>query len=176
MNETKKISIPLLIGGLVLVIAIGIGGVSIYISNQSNNTNKPDIQTPGIQTPINSSIVPTPIPAIPQSSNADLNSTYKNGTYTASGSYTSPGGRETIDVALTIANDTVTAVNVTPHPDNPTTSQYQNRFKNGVSGRIVGKKVDNAKISISDGNVNGSSLTLRGFNQALELIKSQAKI
>jgi uncharacterized protein with FMN-binding domain len=96
---------------------------------------------------------------------------YKDGTYSADGTYTSPNGQETVGVELTLAGDTVSAVNITTHPSNPNTKKFQGEFASGISAQIVGKKIDELNVS----KVAGSSLTSGGFNEAVEQIKSQAK-
>lgn len=102
----------------------------------------------------------------PQSSS----SSYKDGSYTASGSYQSPGGTESIDVTLTIADNTVSAVEVTSHADNANSKRYQGEFIGGISDVVVGKPVNELKVD----KVAGSSLTSGGFNEALEAIKADA--
>ena len=95
---------------------------------------------------------------------------YKDGTYSAEGNYKSPNGTETVGVQLTLANGTVSAVEVTPHPSNPNTKKFQGQFAGGIAEQIVGKSLDDIKVS----KVAGSSLTSGGFNQAVEDIKTQA--
>ncbi|HKU34622.1 MAG TPA: hypothetical protein VJP90_03645 [Paenarthrobacter sp.] len=98
-------------------------------------------------------------------------STYKDGTYSADGTYTSPNGQETVGVQLTLAGDKVTAVNITTHPSNPNTKKFQGEFASGIAAQIVGKDIDQLNVS----KVAGSSLTSGGFNDAVGQIKSQAK-
>ena len=95
---------------------------------------------------------------------------YKDGTYSAEGNYKSPNGTETVGVQLTLASGTVSAVEVTPHPSNPNTKKFQGQFAGGIAEQIVGKSLDEIKVS----KVAGSSLTSGGFNQAVEDIKTQA--
>jgi len=97
--------------------------------------------------------------------------TYKDGTYSADGTYTSPNGQETVGVELTLSADKVSAVNITVHPSNPNTKKFQGEFASGIAAQIVGRDVDELKVS----KVSGSSLTSGGFNDALEQIKSKAK-
>ncbi|AND16998.1 FMN-binding protein [Rathayibacter tritici] len=97
-------------------------------------------------------------------------SSYADGTYQAEGSYTSPGGNEKVGVSLTLAGGVVTDVTVTPESENPTGQQYQGRFASGISGEVVGKSLDDLKVS----KVSGSSLTSGGFNDAVETIKADA--
>lgn len=96
---------------------------------------------------------------------------YKDGTYKAEGSYQSPGGAESVGVSITLQGDVVTAVTVTPEAKSGNSKQYQTAFASGISGEVVGKKIDDLKVS----KVSGSSLTSGGFNQALETIKGEAK-
>ena len=96
--------------------------------------------------------------------------TYTDGTYEATGQYATPESVETIDVTLTIAGDTVTAVEVTGDPQAAESKRYQSEFIGGIQDEVVGKKLD--EISVS--KVAGSSLTSGGFNTAVEIIKTEA--
>ncbi len=96
-------------------------------------------------------------------------SVYKDGSYTESGSYQSPGGTESITVKLTIAADKVTAVTVTPHASG-TAAAYQQQFVSGISAAVVGKDLSTLSVS----RVAGSSLTSGGFNAAVKAIKADA--
>ena len=95
---------------------------------------------------------------------------YADGTYDAEGSYTSPGGNESVGVSLTLESGVVTAVTVTPESENPTGQEYQTRFASGISGEVVGKSLDELDVT----KVSGSSLTSGGFNDAVETIKADA--
>lgn len=97
-------------------------------------------------------------------------SRYKDGTYTAGGSYQTPETVEKISVSITVKSDTVTAVEVTGDPQASETKHYQSQFIGGISAQVVGKKLD--EISVS--RVSGSSLTSKGFNQALATIRTEA--
>lgn len=97
--------------------------------------------------------------------------TYTDGTYEATGQYATPESVETVDVTLTIAGDTVTAVEVTGDPQAAESKRYQSEFIGGIKDEVVGKKLD--EISVS--KVAGSSLTSGGFNKAVDEIKSEAK-
>lgn len=104
---------------------------------------------------------------------AATDSEYEDGTYTASGSYTSPGGQETIDVTITIEDDVITAVTVdNPDTTNANSLRYQQEFIDGIAAEVVGVSID----EISVDRVGGSSLTSGGFNDALETIKDEAAL
>jgi len=98
-------------------------------------------------------------------------STYKDGTYTADGSYQTPETVEKISVSITLRGDTVTKVEVTGDPQAAETKHYQSQFIGGISAQVVGKKLD--EISVS--RVSGSSLTSKGFTQALAAIRNEAR-
>lgn len=97
---------------------------------------------------------------------------YQDGEYTETGGYQSPAGPEEVGVTLTLESDVVTAVEVEPMPENPTTTVYQERFAGGISEAIVGKKLDDLSVD----RVAGSSLTSGGFNDAADKIKSEARL
>lgn len=96
--------------------------------------------------------------------------TYADGTYTATGSYVSPGGQESIEVTLTLTSDVVSAVEVVSNADNPNSVRYQGEFIDGIADVVVGVPLDDLEVD----KVAGSSLTSGGFNEAVETIKGEA--
>ena len=97
-------------------------------------------------------------------------SSYKDGTYTATGSYDSPAGMENVKVSVVLKGGIVTASTVTNEATDHTSSRYQNMFISGYSQYVNGKSI----ASLNVGKVSGSSLTPIGFNQAIAKIKTQA--
>jgi uncharacterized protein with FMN-binding domain len=100
----------------------------------------------------------------------DTTATYTDGTYTADGGYTAPSGQESITVEITITDDVVTDVVVTPHAESGNQAQFQAQFASGIAAVVEGKDIDTLEVS----RVGGSSLTSGGFNAALETIKAEA--
>ncbi|MFE4198192.1 hypothetical protein ACFRJ9_20275 [Paenarthrobacter sp. NPDC056912] len=149
---------------------VGIAGLSIMGSAAAcaPTAESPSTQTPATQ---NGGQASTTSPSSSAAAGAAGASTYKDGTYSADGTYTSPNGQETVGVEITLTADKVSAVNITTHPSNPNTKKFQGEFASGISAQIVGKDIDELKVS----KVAGSSLTSGGFNEAVEQIKSQAK-
>ncbi|WP_421741146.1 FMN-binding protein [Cellulomonas sp.] len=94
-----------------------------------------------------------------------------DGTYSATGTYESPAGQETVAVSLTLADGVVTAVEVTPEATNPTSKQFQTTFASGVADVVVGQPIDGLSVDA----VSGSSLTPEGFNDALAQIVADAQ-
>lgn len=98
-------------------------------------------------------------------------SIYKDGTYTATGSYMSPGGYDQITVTLIIANGIVTDATVVSGAGDGTSQRYQDRFIAGYKPLVIGKDIATLNVS----RVSGSSLTPIGFNDAVAQIKTAAK-
>jgi cytoskeletal protein RodZ len=105
-----------------------------------------------------------------EASDSAPTSTYTDGSYTAEGSYATPESVESITVTVTLADDIITAVEVTGDPQKRESEQYQGQFIGGISEVVVGQDID--EISVS--RVAGSSLTSSGFNEAIDTIKSEA--
>ena len=101
---------------------------------------------------------------------AAAGTTYTDGTYTAEGSYSSPGGQESIQVELTVTDDTVTAVTVTPEATAGNAARFQKEFASGIADEVVGQSLEGLSVD----KVSGSSLTGGGFNAALDQIRTDA--
>jgi hypothetical protein len=124
----------------------------------------------------------TPTPVVAESNtnvnqnttaNATVNvSSYKNGTFTQRGVYNSPAGSESVTVTLTLENDVVKSATFKGDATNKASINNQGKFAAGFSGVVVGKPVDSIALTV----VNGSSLTPKGFMDALNKIKSEAKM
>jgi uncharacterized protein with FMN-binding domain len=97
-------------------------------------------------------------------------SSLKDGSYTESATYQSPGGTQKVTVKATLASGVVTDLTVTTDASDPTAKQYQTQFINGINSEVVGKKITSLKVS----RVAGSSLTSIGFNEAIAAIEKDA--
>ena len=98
-------------------------------------------------------------------------SAFKNGTYTVSDTYSSPGGIEDIKVTLTLNNNTITDVSVVQEANNNESAEYQEKFQDSYKSKVVGKALSSLQLSRS----SGASLTTNAFNDALDQLRSQAK-
>lgn len=96
---------------------------------------------------------------------------YKDGTYSSTGSYTSPAGKEDVGVSLTLKNNIITDITFTPKATNEISVKLQGMFASGYKELVVGKDINTVKLN----KVSGSSLTPKGFNDAIEKIKLQAQ-
>ncbi|MCG7285769.1 FMN-binding protein [Cellulomonas sp. ACRRI] len=95
---------------------------------------------------------------------------FTDGSYTAEGSYSTPGGEESISVDLTVADGVVTDVTVTPEATGGNAARFQDEFASGIADEVVGQEL--AGLSVD--KVSGSSLTGDGFNAALDQIRADA--
>ncbi len=105
------------------------------------------------------------------SATSQASRSYKDGTYTASADYQSPGGSESIKVTITLDDGVVTDSTVVGDPSDSEAKEYQDMFISGYKNQVVGKSIDSVSLS----RVSGSSLTSIGFNSALDAIKQQAE-
>ncbi|WP_395640525.1 hypothetical protein [Pseudolysinimonas sp.] len=103
---------------------------------------------------------------------ADTSAEYADGVYTAEGDYTSPAGPSKVTVEITIENDTIAAVTVTPLATDPTSKGFQTQFADGIADVVIGQDIDTLDVS----RVGGSSLTSGGFNDAIAQIKAEALV
>lgn len=162
MIRTTAVPRPVRVGTALL----GVAGI-VTLAGCSGGTS--DAAAPAA-----SEAAPAASSAPSTSAAADTSSTsgsYKDGTYEATGQYSTPESVETIDVTLTVAGDTVTAVEVTGDPQAAESKRYQGEFIGGIQSEVVGKKLDELSVS----KVAGSSLTSGGFNKAVDTIKTEAK-
>lgn len=95
---------------------------------------------------------------------------FKDGTYDGVGNYKSPAGQEEVGVTVTVKNGEIITAEFTGKATNATSKLMQEKFKEGYTKEVVGKPLSDVKLTI----VNGSSLTPKGFMDALEKIKSEA--
>lgn len=154
----KKLAI-----GLVSVAVIGLAAVGIVSMNSDKDEN-----TSNNNLSNNSNVAtPTSKPTSTQNNSSE----YKDGEYSADGSYTSPGGRESVSIVVVLKDNIIETVEFTGKANNSTSKQYQSFFVSGYESKVVGKKIDDVNLD----KVSGSSLTGKGFMDALNKIKSEAK-
>jgi uncharacterized protein with FMN-binding domain len=99
------------------------------------------------------------------------NTVYKDGSYTAKGTYQSPGGQEAITVDVTLKSNIVTATSARSGASDDEAMAYQSQFISGYKQHVIGKPISSLNLS----NVSGSSLTSQGFNDAIKQIEKQAQ-
>mgnify|MGYP007062794003 CR=1 FL=1 len=103
---------------------------------------------------------------------AAVDASYKDGVYSTTGNYDSPAGPETIDVTLTIKDGLVEDASVQANATNAVSVKLQGVFVEGYKALVIGKKLSDLSLP----KVSGSSLTPKGFNDALDEIRTQASV
>jgi len=148
------------IGGVIAVAVLAVMGKLMW-------------KAPSRQTVTDGPSVPSPEP-LPSVSNVPppSGSAYKDGVFSADGSYQAPDGNQTIGVQVTLAGNGITDVVVTPQSQDGASARWQQTFADGVKAKVVGRRIDEVSLD----SVSGSSLTPIGFNAAIERIKAQSKI
>ncbi len=112
----------------------------------------------------------TPVTSTPGTPQPAGSTKYKNGVYTLTQTYASPGGNEQFGLSMTISGDKVVSATFTPKPVSPTGQMFQGKFSTDFKQYVVGKNVDEVSISV----ISGASLTSAAFMKALASIKTQA--
>lgn len=149
------------IGLIVVVLLAVVGGAVFYLTQQNNDTNQAEV----------TSSQDTGRDNEPNGTN-EASGEYADGTYTAIGSYQSPGGQEEIELRVTLTGGEITQTNATTKAASGTSRQYQREFINNYKDLVVGKSIDSVELD----RVAGSSLTSNGFNEALDEIKREAAV
>jgi uncharacterized protein with FMN-binding domain len=157
MEPTKKLNPGLI--ALIVVALIAIVATAVIVINNNSKTAENDEAVPTQDTSDSSS-----------DSKTSTTSEYKNGTYTATGNYSTPGGQESIELTVTLTDGAITDASLKEMGKTGEAKQYQGEFASGYKALTVGKKIDDVSLS----RVAGSSLTSNGFNEALEQIKEDA--
>lgn len=94
--------------------------------------------------------------------------TYKDGTYSAVGTY---GGLPShLTVTVNLQQGLISHVEVKTHATDPTSLDYQRNFAAAVPAVVEGKSLKDAKV----GKLAGASGCPIGFNDALDQIRKQA--
>lgn len=96
---------------------------------------------------------------------------YQDGKYEAMGKYMSPGGEREVAVSLTLADGVVTDASFEGFATDPTSQRFQGEFAEGYQAMVVGRTLDELNLQ----KVSGSSLTPKGFMDAVQSIKQQAQ-
>lgn len=131
-------------------------------------TSRPTTQDSATET---ASDLPTDAPLTTDPGSSVGSGTFNDGTYSATGSYQTPGGTERVGVKVTLKDGVVTDANLTEMGQTGEAQEYQSRFASGYKAQVVGKKVSEIKLD----RVAGSSLTSGGFNDAINDIAKQAQ-
>lgn len=148
--------------GIIIVVVLAAVTAGIVFFTRQQEVGAPASDTAETNT--------TPSNSTARSSSESAGS-YKDGSFQASGNYQTPGGSEKVTVKVTLAKGVIESVELERDPTTREAEEYQGKFVSGYKAQVVGKNIDEVRLS----RVAGSSLTSGGFNQALEGIKEEAR-
>lgn len=154
MDTTRKPN-PIVAAIVTVLILGGLTAAIIYFTSQQQDIAE---QTSSENRPVDTSEATNP-------------GGYADGTYEATGSYSTPGGTDSIGLTVTLENGIIVSTELDQHADSGNSAQFQGQFASGYEELVVGKDIDEVQLS----RVAGSSLTSNGFNQAIEEIKEEAR-
>jgi uncharacterized protein with FMN-binding domain len=157
----KKIS-PAIIS-IIAVVLIAIAAGTVYAVTRPAN----DQATNTTDTSQTANTAPT----TETTETPSTTTTYKDGSYTATGTYSTPGGNESVTVTVTLTGDKITAIETTGSGTGGNSKQYQSQFLSGYKAQVIGKAIEEVSLS----RVAGSSLTSGGFNRAIDTIQNDAR-
>lgn len=164
-NNTRNTFTKIIAG----IVVLGVAGFAF--SRMDNLKTTESVPVVVDETPTSTEPISLPATSTEPGPAMSNNRVYKNGTYTADGVYSSPAGQESVSVTLTIRNDAVVSAVFLGKATNPSSIKNQEQFALGFKQYVIGKSVDSIKLTV----VNGSSLTPKGFANALVKIKAKAK-
>lgn len=118
-----------------------------------------------------SGVVTTSIVSSNETQASDTTVAYKDGVYKKRGVYESPAGPESIQVNVTLASGKINDLVVVGDATHEVSKKFQTLFAEGISKLVIGKPIDQVE---SYSQVSGSSLTPKGFDEALKVIKEEA--
>lgn len=153
-NGVTKFILPTTIAALIVFAAIG-----FYIYRQ-NKSNDAAISPSRVMMPNQNQMGPKMMQA----------RQYRNGTYSVTGNYVSPGGPREVNVMLTLVDGVINEVSAQGTATDATSKRFQGEFVANFKPQVIGKNISEIVLT----KVSGSSLTPKGFNDALEKIKAEA--
>ncbi len=158
--------------GIVAVVIIGmiIAG-TIFLKPKDSTTDSMGSSSTADSSSSSTSDTSNNSTADTSSTGSSSSGTYKDGTYTAKGDFSTPGGNEEITVTITISNGAISSSSVTGDVTSRESKEYLQDFKDQYEESVSGKSVATLRLS----RIAGASLTTRGFNNALDAIRNQAQ-
>lgn len=156
--NTKSIGIGILVLAVIGFAVVQFGQTDQAVTTQTSTDTQQVIQ-----------VSPTDVMEN-KSGNTKGQKWYRNGQYSASASYETPEEPESISITITLDNDVVTDATFTGEARDRTSREMQALFAEGFKEQVVGKQIDEIALTV----VNGSSLTPKGFMDALQKVKQEA--
>ena len=163
------------IGSVALLAAAGIGGATLFASKDdtaSTTTGATASSTTlSSSTPSDSTSASTNTST--SSSSSTSHSSYKDGTYTASTTYSVPhGATNSISATVVVSGGTITSVTANDSYTDRESGMWISDFESSLSSDASGQSLS----SYSPSHIGGASLTTEAFSSVLDEIRSQAVV
>ncbi len=170
MDTKNKVFV--VIGSIALVATAGLGGAYLFANKDTSAVGSTIGSSSSTNNSATSSTSTTPsISSATSNGSSNANSSYKDGTYTVTQSYSVPhGAQNSITAVVTVANGKITSVKTTDNYSDHESGMYISDFESSVSSTVTGTSLADASYS----RIGGASLTTAAFDSALDSIRSQA--
>ena len=166
MDTKNKVFV--VIGSVALLASAGVGGYALFATKDSTSGTTTGTSSQTSSTSTNTATTSTDTTS---TSSSTSSSSYKDGTYTASVSYSVPhGASNTLAATVTVSSGKITAVSTNDNYSDNESGRYIQEFESALSSTVVGTDLSSASFS----RIGGASLTTKAFNQALDTIITQA--
>lgn len=154
------------IASIIVLAGAGYTGYTLFVTKDSDTT-----KTSTTTSTDSASATTTPTTSQQSSNSSSASTSYKDGTYTETMSYSVPhGDTNSVTVKLTVANGVITAVSTTHDYQDHESAEYIDMFDQEIQSAVVGKNLSGFSVS----RVGGASLTSSAFNDALDTIRNDA--
>ena len=173
MDTKNKVFV--VIGSVALLATAGLGGAFLFAdkSTSASTTGTASSSTTSSTTsnaPTNTSNATTTT-ADTSTTSSSSTSSYKDGTYTASTSYSVPhGATNSLSATVAISGGKITSVTTNDNYTDHESAMYISDFESSVSSEASGTSLADASFS----RIGGASLTTEAFNTVLDTVRSQA--
>ena len=161
------------IGSIALIAATATGGY-LLLTAPTSNTIATSSKAQAVTQSTAESATNTPSTSTGESTgaaDATTTSSYKDGTYTATASYSVPHGEQnSIAAEVTVAAGKIVSVKTTDNYSDHESAMYISGFESSVNSSASGQSL----ATYSPSRIGGASLTTAAFDDALDTIRSQA--
>lgn len=172
MNKTYSNATPKIVGVLVIAAVVASGAYAFVFKDNKEEGQSTSVVSTSNTSEGASSATPSSTSTTGSGSTSSASSAYKDGSYSSTANYRTPGGTNNIKVSIVLTGDLITSVETKDQYQDGESQPYISDFKSAISGKVVGKKINSLNLS----RVGGASLTTKGFNAALADIMRQAKV
>lgn len=158
------------VGTVAIIATAGITGVVLFTQQDSTATTATTSSTTTTSTGTTNTTTTTPSTSTSTSPTSSSASNYKDGTYSATVSYSVPRAQNSIKVTVVVSSGVISSVSTNNSYTDHESGEYIDRFESALSSSASGQSISSYRPS----RIAGASLTTAAFSEALSDIASQA--